>query len=117
MRPDLAANRFVKPAGLETVEIDAENGMLANEFCPQRQRMLMASFLVPGACLQHQAPLMSTDYEELHPEVTAPSVSDAAELPVLSATEVEVRRELAKPIKQVMPPGSLPKPIKHPPFP
>jgi penicillin-binding protein 1B len=117
LRPDLAANRFVKPAGLETVEIDAENGMLANEFCPQRRRMLMASFLVPGTCLQHQEPLMSTDFEELHPEITTPSVSDAVELPVLSAAEVEVGRELAKPIKQVMPPGSLPKPIKHPPFP
>ena len=94
LRPDLAANRFVKPAGLETVEIDAETGALANEFCPQRRRMLMASFLVPGNCLQHQAPLMSPDYEELHPELTTPAVSDAVELPVLSATEVEVGREL-----------------------
>jgi hypothetical protein len=99
------------------VEIDAENGMLANEFCPQRQRMLMASFLVPGTCLQHQSPLMSTDYEELNPALTTPAVSDAVELPVLSAAEVEVGRELARPIKQVMPPDSLPKPIKHPPFP
>jgi hypothetical protein len=99
------------------VEIDAENGILANEFCPRRQRMLMASFLVPGTCLQHQEPLMSTEFEELHPEISTPSVSDAVELPVLSAAEVEVGRELAKPIKQVMPPGSLPKLIKHPPFP
>jgi hypothetical protein len=60
---------------------------------------------------------MSTDFEEFHPEITTPSVSDAVELPVLSAAEVEVGRELAKPIKQVMPPDSLPKPIKHPPFP
>jgi hypothetical protein len=79
--------------------------------------MLMASFLVPGNCLQHQAPLISTDYDELNPALTTPAVSDSVELPVLSATEVEVRRELAKPIKQVMPPGSLPKSIKHPPFP
>ncbi len=117
LRPDLAANQFVKPAGLETVEIDAETGELANEFCPQRRRMLMASFLVPGNCLQHQGPLTPTNYEELHPEITTPAVSDAVELPVLSAAEVEVRRELAKPIKQVMSPGSLPKSIKHPPFP
>jgi penicillin-binding protein 1B len=117
LRPDLAANRFVEPAGLETVEIDAETGALANEFCARRQRMLMTSFLVPGTCLQHQAPLMSTDYEELNPALTTPAVSDTVELPILSTAEVEVGRELAKPIKQVMPPGSLPKPIKHPPFP
>jgi len=53
---------------------------------------------VPGTCLQHQEPNISTDFEELHPEITTPSVSDAVELPVLSAAEVEVGRELAKPI-------------------
>jgi membrane carboxypeptidase/penicillin-binding protein len=42
------------------------------------------------------------------------SLSEAARL---SGAEVEVGRALAKPIKQVMPPGSLPKPIKHLPFP
>ena len=92
LRPDLAANRFVKPAGWETVEIDAETGALANEFCPRRQRMLMTSYLVPGTCLQHQAPLMSTDYEELNPALTTPAVSDTVELPILSAAEVEANK-------------------------
>jgi penicillin-binding protein 1B len=106
LRPDLAASRFVEPAALEMVEIDAETGRLANEFCPQRQRMLMTSLLVPENCSQHQVPLMSTDYEDLNPALTP-----------ADSTAVEVKRELAKPIKQVIPPGFFPKSIKHPPFP
>src|SRR4029078_7584187 len=42
------------------------------------------------------------------------SLSEAARL---SRAEVEARGELAMPIKQVMPPSSLPTPIKHLPFP
>lgn len=55
VRPDLAAKQFYRPGGLEEVEIDPETGMLANEFCPHRQRMLVATFLYPGTCFEHQA--------------------------------------------------------------
>jgi penicillin-binding protein 1B len=57
LRPDLVAKQFPQPSGLETVEICSETGALANEYCPHRQRMLLASYLAPYECLQHQAPV------------------------------------------------------------
>ncbi|HYE73727.1 MAG TPA: PBP1A family penicillin-binding protein, partial [Blastocatellia bacterium] len=41
VRPDLRADKFKEPGGLQTVEICAENGMAANEYCPHRQKMLL----------------------------------------------------------------------------
>lgn len=57
LRPDLAANKFAQAAGLETVEVCAETGALANSYCPHHQRMLLANYLVPNECFQHQAPI------------------------------------------------------------
>jgi penicillin-binding protein 1B len=76
LHPELAAERFAKPGGLEMVEIDSDNGMLANEFCPHRQRILVASSLLPGACFEHQAPVASLDNEEVNTEELTPVVVD-----------------------------------------
>jgi penicillin-binding protein 1B len=55
LRPDLQAAKFKAPSGLEAVEIDPENGMLANEFCPARRRILLPSYLTPPSCEKHHA--------------------------------------------------------------
>jgi penicillin-binding protein 1B len=73
LRPDLAAKQFPQPAGLEVVEIDPENGMIANEFCPSRQRLLLARYLTPGTCFHHQDPSLLPEYEGLEPESILPS--------------------------------------------
>jgi penicillin-binding protein 1B len=55
LRPDLRANKFSQPADLKMVEIDPENGMVANEFCPRRRRILLPGYLTPADCFEHQA--------------------------------------------------------------
>ena len=64
LRPDLDAERFAKPAGLNTVEIDPETGMIANEFCPRRQKVALPGFLLPGVCYQHQEQLVALELPE-----------------------------------------------------
>src|SRR5262249_47022266 len=54
LRPDLAATQFDNPGGLETVEIDPDTGLLANQFCPHREKMMLPSYLLPGVCYSHQ---------------------------------------------------------------
>ena len=56
VRPDLSAREFSRPGGIEAVEIDTDNGLLANEFCPHRRRMLLPMSLLPSNCFAHHAP-------------------------------------------------------------
>lgn len=54
LRPDLGGERFARPAGITTVEIDPETGMLATSSCPQRESIALTSALAPRAeCLMH----------------------------------------------------------------
>lgn len=69
LRPDLAAKQFSRPSGLEEMEIDPDTGLLANEFCPHKQRMLLANYLAPGDCYQHQAPVELANTELPDPEL------------------------------------------------
>jgi len=65
VRPDLAAAGFARPSGIEEIEVDAETGMLANEYCPRRKKMIMATYLLPGSCLEHQEAVMTLNDEFL----------------------------------------------------
>jgi penicillin-binding protein 1B len=61
LRPDLNGAKFAQPADLKMVEIDPENGMVANEFCPRRRRVLLSGYLTPENCFEHQAMQVSDD--------------------------------------------------------
>lgn len=61
LRPDLDATEFGKPGGLETVDIDPDTGMIANEFCPNRQKTVLPSYLLPGVCYAHQQPIAALE--------------------------------------------------------
>jgi penicillin-binding protein 1B len=81
LRPDLAAERFESPGGLQTFEIDPETGMQATEYCPHRQKVVLPSSLMPGFCYSHQAPVMELDMDQLNPAVydeTEPGIEDEA---------------------------------------
>jgi penicillin-binding protein 1B len=71
LRPDLKADKFMRPAGLETVEIDLDNGLVANEFCPRRRRALVPGYLSPAECFEHQAATVSdsTLTSDTQPEI------------------------------------------------
>lgn len=57
LRPDLSADRFSRPAGLDRIEIDPETGMIANEYCPHRQEVILPRYLTGGICYLHQMPI------------------------------------------------------------
>ncbi len=82
LRPDLAADQFDKPGGLETFEIDPETGMQATEYCPHRQKVSLPGSLRPGFCYSHQAPMLQ-DTEALTPasieETDSTNVDEALE--------------------------------------
>ena len=54
LRPELGGAAFERPAGISTVEIDPETGMLATSSCPRRERIAIPSRLAPGVqCYLH----------------------------------------------------------------
>ncbi len=54
-RPDLKAEKFNRPSGLELVEIDPQTGMLAHENCPTRKKVMIEISKAPPYCSRHQA--------------------------------------------------------------
>ncbi len=64
LRPDLAADKFAAPAGLNSVDVCTETELAAVEFCPHQQKMLLPDYLLPGYCYDHQAPLYTEENSE-----------------------------------------------------
>jgi membrane carboxypeptidase/penicillin-binding protein len=53
-RPELGGETFDRPAGITTVEIDPETGMVANTYCPQRERVAVTgNFVTTAECYKH----------------------------------------------------------------
>ncbi len=90
LRPDLSAESFAKPAGVQMMEIDPETGMVANEYCPGKIRVAMPGYLSMGICYKHpeQYPLA----EDLTLE-TSETVSTTDEIDV-DAMEKDLDRVL-----------------------
>jgi len=91
LRPDLAAARFPVPSGVQTVEIDTDNGMLASEFCPHRQKMLVSYSLIPPACIEHSGSYQASLNEGFEPDLELPTVESplSLDLPVVSVVEMK----------------------------
>lgn len=91
LRPDLAATRFPLPSGLQTVEIDSDNGLLATEFCPHRQKILVSYSLIPPACIEHSGSFTASQYEGVDPDGELPTgeTSPHVDLPLVSVLEMK----------------------------
>jgi len=109
LRPDLAAARFPTPSGVQTVEIDTDNGMLASEFCPHRQKMLVSFSLIPPACIEHSGSFQASLNEGFEPDLELPTVESplSLDLPVVSVVEM-------KPASSDMPKSALLLPRRYP---
>lgn len=58
LKPELGGETFARPAGITTVEIDAETGLLASYDCPVRERVALAANYAPQyPCFTHQPPV------------------------------------------------------------
>ncbi|HEV2802331.1 MAG TPA: PBP1A family penicillin-binding protein [Pyrinomonadaceae bacterium] len=68
LRPELGGAAFLRPANIETVEIDPLTGQLASPSCPTRERIAVTHALAPTfECLTHQplfTSLAATDAEQ-----------------------------------------------------
>lgn len=54
LRPELGGEKFDRPAGITTLEVDPETGMLATPYCPQRERVAVTSnFVSTLECYKH----------------------------------------------------------------
>lgn len=53
-RPDLGGEKFDRPAGITTLEVDPETGMIATAYCPQSERIAVTSnFVTTAECYKH----------------------------------------------------------------
>jgi penicillin-binding protein 1B len=53
-RPELGGEKFERPAGITTLEVDPETGMVATSSCPQRERVAVTSnFVTTTECYKH----------------------------------------------------------------
>ena len=54
-RPELGGSAFAMPKGMTTVVVDPETGMLADQYCPMSERVVMRSASVSNIkCMLHQ---------------------------------------------------------------
>lgn len=62
MRPSLGGKSFPKPAGITTVKIDPETGLLAGNRCPSALTVSVAAQFAPSMdCLQHRPEIELVD--------------------------------------------------------
>jgi penicillin-binding protein 1B len=135
LRPDLKAEKFTRPTGMEEVEIDPETGMLAHEGCPSRKSVMMEVSKTPLYCSKHQPEPDSSASRRSYsaqaggarrrsakiagPETYSAPVSGAPIEPLTDQDELVP--ELLPPIirRQVEPAGRKPEespsPVVHPP--
>lgn len=53
-RPELGGEKFDRPSGITTLEVDPETGMVATSNCPQRERVAVTSnFVTTVECYRH----------------------------------------------------------------
>ncbi len=98
-RPELGGSAFPMPRGLVSVVVDPETGMLADQFCPQSERVVMKTSSVSNIkCLLHQ-PRLDTllavetgEYDQSPTSITIPAVDigDGEDRPVTRAYIDEV---------------------------
>jgi penicillin-binding protein 1B len=98
-RPDLGGEKFDRPAGITTIEVDPETGMIATSSCPQSERIAVTSnFVTTVECYKHSQmfeEVASGDTYSTEPPVTyaAGGAPDRAE------SEMTGRRSTFQPAK------------------
>ena len=89
-RPEFGGSAFPMPKGLTEVTIDPETGMLADEYCPQREKVVVPSKSFSNLmCLRHE-PKPDVLYAQYSsPETIAPENYQTIELESETAEETK----------------------------
>jgi membrane carboxypeptidase/penicillin-binding protein len=93
LRTDLMAESFSKPAGIQSVEIDPETGMVANEYCPSKIHVAMPGYLSVGICYLHS--------EQLPVAEETSFVDGEGDIPVSDMDRETMEKELDKALKEL----------------
>jgi penicillin-binding protein 1B len=89
LRPELGGERFERPAGITSVFVDPETGLLAGATCPQREQIAITGSLAPTIeCYAHGS------FEELTAAASASEQYPAMETSL--ATDDTTARTLAR---------------------
>jgi hypothetical protein len=106
LRPELGGEAFLRPAGVESIEIDPATGQLASLSCPQRERIAISRSLAPTVeCFTHQPnfPLLAA-YESPEQEVTSGDLPlHSASLPLSDASREPTPPRRTAPISIAIP--------------
>jgi penicillin-binding protein 1B len=103
-RPEFGGKAFPMPKGLLEIAIDPETGMLADKFCPAKEKVVILSNAFSNiACWRHQ-PKMETMYAEFSPEeyeLNAPATVsyETEETPVSVAAEEKFKSVNGVPVR------------------
>lgn len=97
LRPELGGEAFERPAGITTVEIDSETGMLATPSCPQRERIAITTALAPNMeCHKHgQAFELTASLDQT--ELNSPSTITQSDSAVLITRDSTTTRRSSLP--------------------
>ncbi|HEX8457443.1 MAG TPA: PBP1A family penicillin-binding protein [Pyrinomonadaceae bacterium] len=97
LRPELGGAAFLRPAGIETVEIDALTGQLATPSCPARERIAVTPALAPNfECLTHQTIFSTLATNGTEQQLLAsPTTTNAPPVDPSSRTAVASRTHFA----------------------
>ncbi|MEO8043028.1 MAG: penicillin-binding transpeptidase domain-containing protein, partial [Acidobacteriota bacterium] len=118
-RPEFGGSAFAMPRGLTSVVVDPETGMLADQYCPTSERVVMKAASVSNIkCLLHQPRIDSMhafdtgEYDQPPVPVTIPAVVSSEERPVTRSyiDEVEDPEPRAPEKKNAERPDSFEKP-------
>ncbi len=100
LRPELGGERFERPAGITSIEVDPETGFLASPTCPQRERIAMTVSLAPSVeCYAH------SEFDDL----TAAVANESETYPPMETVVItpdsarSTAREVSNPRQQPLP--------------
>jgi hypothetical protein len=78
------------------VEVDPETGMLANEYCPSRIRVIMPSYMSPGFCTKHTEQPVAVEETTIMVDEPDPD-SDKVDVDTIEKDLDKVMREMEIP--------------------
>jgi penicillin-binding protein 1B len=90
-RPEFGGAGFPAPAGLVTVQIDPQTGMLAGPYCPHKESMVVdAKYVSNFDCIPHRPLTMASTSEQIEvSDYAGPIVSTYSEQEIIEVNQVD----------------------------
>ncbi len=111
-RPELGGEKFDRPAGITTIEVDPETGMAAGPFCPTRERVAVTTnFVTTAECYKHSQMYETTASTDADVYYYEPAPTARVETRTLTTITRETN---SGKLPYQSTPGTFPEPEKYP---